>query len=192
MEVSVTSRLAQAGFALPAQPTRLIGREAMLSHARARLLSPDVRLLTLTGVGGTGKTRLAIALAASVLEYFVDGVWFVDLSAITDPALVLPGIARALDIEPAPDAPVLTDLEAHLRDGKRLLVLDNFEQVLAAAPDLSKLLLACGGLKLLVTSRAPLDITWEHVFPVLPLALPEVAKLADLASLKRCPSIALF
>lgn len=191
MEVTVPARQAQAGFALPAQPTRLIGREAMLTHARARLLSPDVRLLTLTGTGGTGKTRLAIALAASVLEHFVDGAWFIDLSPVTDPDLVMPAVARALDIESA-DAPAVTSLEERLRTGQHLLVLDNFEQVLAAAPDLSRLLSTCGGLKLLVTSRAPLEIAWEHIFPVLPLALPEPADGCDLACLKRCPSVALF
>src|SRR5215467_13066767 len=191
MEVSVTSRLGQAGFALPAQPTRLIGREAMLSHARARLLSPDVRLLTLTGTGGTGKTRLAIALAASVLEHFVDGVWFVDLSPVTDPGLVMRAVARVLEIETS-DAPVVTRLEERLHTGQQLLVLDNFEQVLAASTDLSKLLSTCRGLKLLVTSRAPLEIAWEHIFPVLPLGLPEPAGACDLTCLKRCPSVALF
>ena len=191
MEVSVTSRLAQAGFALPAQPTRLIGREAMLLRARARLLSPDVRLLTLTGTGGTGKTRLAIALAASVLEHFVDGVWFVDLSPVTDPDLVMHAVGRVLEIETS-DAPVVTRLEERLHTGQQLLVLDNFEQVLAASTDLSKLLSTCRGLKLLVTSRAPLEVAWEHIFPVLPLGLPEPAGSCDLTCLKRCPSVALF
>jgi non-specific serine/threonine protein kinase len=169
----------------------LVGREHVLADARERLLTGEVRLLTLTGTGGTGKTRLAIAVATSVLEYFVEGVWFIDLSAVTEVDLVVPAIARAVGVD-TDDEDVLGRVEEHLRDGRRLLVLDNFEQVLAAAPGLSHLLSKCRGLQVLVTSRAPLNIAWEHVLPVLPLDLPDPARVSDLSYLERSPAVALL
>jgi len=161
---------------LPARATPLIGRDAALTLACERISAPDIRLLTFTGPGGTGKTRLAIEVAAAVIEAFEDGVWLVDLSPVSDVRLVPSVLARALGIDTS-DAYVLDVLAHELADSQRLLVLDNFEQVLSAGADIATLLAACPGLKVLVTSRAPLEVAWEHVFPVPPLALPDAVEL---------------
>jgi predicted ATPase len=143
---------------LPAQPGPLIGRAADAEDGRARLADPDVRLLTLTGPGGTGKTRLAIAIAEASRATFGSSTWFVDLSSLRDPSLVAPAIARALGAHPEPQPSALDSIHYVLRDRTALLVLDNMEQVLDAAADLALLLQSCRGLKLLVTSREPLAL----------------------------------
>jgi predicted ATPase/DNA-binding CsgD family transcriptional regulator len=162
---------------VPARPTPLIGRNAALADALRRLLADDVRLLTLTGPGGTGKTRLAVEIAASTLDRFADGVWFVDLSPVSDARLVPSAIARTLGVETSGDTHVLRLLTDELSTAELLLVLDNFEQVLGAAADIAALLGACPRVKILVTSRAPLDVAWEHVLPVSPLAQPDAVAL---------------
>ena len=158
---------------LPAQSTPLIGSEAEVEAIVALLLRPEVRMLTLTGAGGTGKTRLGLQVAANALPAFSDGVFFVSLAAIIDPALVLSTIAETLGVFQSPLRSLSENIMAHLHDQKRLLVLDNFEQVVAAAPEVAELLAACPQLKILITSRVVLRLTGEREVPVLPLATPD-------------------
>jgi predicted ATPase/class 3 adenylate cyclase len=176
---------------LPAQPTALIGREAELITLRA-LLRGAGRLVTCTGPGGTGKTRLALQAAADVLDYFPDGVWFVALAPISDPALVLPTIAAALRVKEEPARPLRDTLRTWLADRRLLLLLDNFEQVLDAAAAVSALLRAAPGLTVLVTSRTLLHLYGEHAFPVPPLQLPGPDQVLSPDALGEVPAIALF
>ncbi len=160
---------------LPVPSTPLVGRERELATALALLAEPEVRLLTLVGPGGVGKTRLALAVAARAAAGFADGVAFVPLAPIADPGLVLPTVAQALGITDVAGRPLLARVLSALRSRDVLLVLDNFEQLLAAAALIADLLAACPTLKLLVTSRATLRLSGEHAYPVPPLALPDAA-----------------
>jgi predicted ATPase/DNA-binding CsgD family transcriptional regulator len=177
---------------LPAPPTPLLGRERELIEVQVRLLRDDVRLLTLTGAGGSGKTRLAVEVARSLAENFVDGVCFVDLSSLSYPSQVIPAVAGALGIRERGGQSLSECLLEVLVGRQHLLVLDNFEHLLAAAPQVVDLLASCPGLKILATSRAALRVRWEHEIVVWPLALPEAPQLADLEALARVPSVALF
>ena len=175
---------------LPAQLTSFVGREQEIAAVEGLLA--DARLLTLTGPGGTGKTRLALQVAAEVLTDFADGAFFVDLSAITDPGVVPSEIAGALEVAEEPGRPILESLKDHLRDRELLLVLDNFEQVTDAAPPVLELIEHVPRLKVLVTSRAVLHLYGEQELPVPSLALPDPAHLPDLTSLSQYEAVALF
>jgi predicted ATPase/DNA-binding CsgD family transcriptional regulator len=152
----------------------------------------DVRLVTLTGPGGVGKTRLALQVADELRDAFADGVAFVPLAAIRDPALVVPVIARALCVREGGNRPITETLAAVLRYHQLLLVLDNVEQVVEAAPALVRLLSACPGVKALVTSRVVLHASGEHEFPVPPLEVPDAAHLPALHDLVEGEAIRLF
>jgi predicted ATPase len=172
-----------------------VGREHELSAAARLLLSEDARLLTLTGPGGTGKTRLALQLATNVADHFDGGVYFVSLASITDPALVATAVAQILGVLQTGGKPLLDALKEHLRDSihaPTLLLLDNFEHVMPAAPFVVELLEACHALKVLVTSRAVLRVYGEQEFPVPPLALPDTKRMPPLEELAACPAVNLF
>jgi predicted ATPase/class 3 adenylate cyclase len=176
---------------LPLQLTRFIGRQEQVAEIRRRLLN-GARLLTLTGPGGTGKTRLALEVAAETLTAFEDGAWFVDLAPITDSTLVISTIAEILGVKEKPGRPLQDALETTLKDRAMLVVLDNFEQVVDAGAAVERLLQAAPRLKVLVTSRAVLHRYGEQEFPVPPLDLPDPGNLPDLASLTRSEAIGLF
>jgi predicted ATPase/DNA-binding CsgD family transcriptional regulator len=157
---------------LPVPLTSFVGRDREVAAVAAMLCRPEVRLVSLTGPGGVGKTRLAVAAAAAVADAFDHGVGFVPLGSFTDPSLVRSSIAQALGVRETSDQNLRERMIDFLRDRALLLVLDNFEQVVAAAPELPALLGACPRLKVLVTSRAVLRVSGEHVFPVPPLDIP--------------------
>jgi predicted ATPase/class 3 adenylate cyclase len=160
---------------LPLEPSAFVGREAELEQIEGYLQDDAVRLLTLLGPGGIGKTRLALRAAADLSDLFDDGVSFVDLQAARGTASVLVAIARSVGLADSSEGSQLEELVSRLEDRRQLMVLDNFEQVTAAAPTVARLLDDCPGLKLLVTSREALHVRGEHRFPVPPLTLPEAA-----------------
>jgi predicted ATPase/class 3 adenylate cyclase len=179
---------------LPVLANALIGRTRELEETQALLERDDVRLLTLTGAGGTGKTRFALQVAAEQLERFENGVFFVSLAPVRDWELVVPTIAQTLGLREQPGELRLETLTAYLRDKQSLLLLDNLEQVVPAAPQIGGLLAAAPKLNVLVTSRTPLRLSGERTYPLPPLGLPDPEHLADVdaTSLTEYESVRLF
>ena len=157
---------------LPSQTTEFIGRDEEVEEIVEILCKRSVRLLTLTGPGGTGKTRLSQESAASMLDSFPDGVYFIPLAPISDPELVPTTIARAIGVREGGGLPPLENLKSYLKDKQLLLLLDNFEQVMDATTIVSELLVAAPNIKLMVTSRIPLQVRGEQELPVSPLDVP--------------------
>ncbi|MCC7103812.1 MAG: adenylate/guanylate cyclase domain-containing protein, partial [Chloroflexi bacterium] len=177
---------------LPVAPTPLIGRRHEIRALHDLLAGGGARLVTLSGPGGIGKTRLGLQVAAELLHLYEDGAYFIDLAQLLDPALVLPTIVATLGIQDPGGRPILDVLIDYLRGRHMLLVLDNFEQVIAAATDVDALLRACPRLTLLVTSRAPLQLRSERDVPVTPLALPGAAGDVSPNALTQYDAVALF
>ena len=175
---------------LPPTLTPLVGRADDLAALLSLLASPEVRVVTLTGPGGVGKTRLALATGAELLSSFVDGVFFVDLSALSDPSLVVGAIAAALGLRESPGRSLTETVSDYLASRQALLLLDNLEHLLDATPEISGLVSSAPALKLLVTSREPLHIEGEHEVALAPLGLPP--RDADTSEVVASPAVELF
>lgn len=180
---------------LPVQRTGFVGREKEVAAAKELLLRQDVRLVTVTGPGGIGKTRLAVQVASGLVEYFPGGIHFVPLSPLSDPGLIASLIVQTLGLREAGGQSPLEILKRNLQDSLRapmLLLLDNFEHLVQAAPTVAELLVMGPHLKILVTSRAALHVYGEHEFPVPPLALPDLRSVPPVEVLSQYPAVALF
>jgi predicted ATPase len=179
---------------LPVPPTAIIGRDSELKHVVGLLSEPGVRLLTLAGPGGIGKTRLALEVAAAITteRADLDGVWFVDLTPTTDPAQMLGAVAAVLGIRQEGTSPLIDVMADRLTGQRILLVLDNFEQVMGAAPDLSALLSACPGLTVLVTSRGALRLRGEREISLGPLPTPAAGEPSSVEVVCHSPAVQLF
>ncbi len=179
-------------YTLPAPLTPLIGRQQEVAIACELLQRSQVRLLVLTGPGGIGKTRLALQIATELRQDFPVGVCFVSLEPLRDPALVAPTIATALGLREPARTSIVDQLKGFFEEQHFLLVLDNFEQVVSAAPLLTELLAVCPKLKMLVSSRTRLHVRGEHEYGVPPLALPDAKQLSDSGALSQYAAVALF
>lgn len=165
--------------ALPGEPTPIIGRDRDLEVLCDLLAAPGIRALTLVGPGGVGKTRLALSLARRVADTYADGAVWVELAPLADHTLVLPTVGRAVGLPDAGGTDIATSLRSALGDRRVLIVLDNMEHLLGAVPDLAQLLLACPGLQVVTTSRAPLRLRGEQEYQVVPLEVPPAEPAAD-------------
>ncbi len=180
---------------LPVQQTGFVGREKEIAALQQSLLSRNVRLITVTGPGGIGKTRLSVQVASLLAEHFAEGIYFVSLSLLSDPNLLGSAIAQALGIRENKGQSALEALREHFTGGMRgpsLLILDNFEHLVEAAPLVAELLLIDRNLSVMATSRAVLHIYGEHEFPVPPLSMPDPKSMPPLEALSQYPAIALF
>jgi predicted ATPase len=177
---------------LPLQPTPLIGREKEVAEVRDLLRGEETRMLTLTGPGGIGKTRVALQAAADLLEDFPDGTFFAPLATLSEAELLIPAVAETLGVRETADQPLDESLKDYLHERRLLLVLDNFEQVLEAAPQVTELLAEGPGLKVLATSRTPLRLYGEKAYAVPPLSVPDVRHLPDLKALSQYEAVRLF
>lgn len=179
---------------LPAQPTPFIGRANELARARELILRDDGRLITLTGAGGCGKTRFALQVCAQLMDdsQFKDGVYFVPLAAIREPALVILTLAQIVGVKETVGRSIMEFVIDALHDKQMLLLLDNFEQVVSAAPLVAELLTACTRLKILATSREALHLRGEREFPVPPLSLPDLQHLPTPQVLSQFAAVELF
>jgi predicted ATPase len=177
---------------LPAQPTPLVDREREAEAVGELLLRDGVRLVTLTGPGGVGKSRLALEVGARLGPSFEEGVRFVELASVAAPELVATTLAGALGLRTSGSRPPVEDVKSYLRDRRLLLVLDNFEQVTEAAPLVAELLAAAPGVEVLVTSRTVLRLSGEHGFAVPPLSLPKTGAGREVGSLEQYGAVRLF
>ncbi|MBX3081627.1 MAG: tetratricopeptide repeat protein [Anaerolineae bacterium] len=179
---------------LPAQTTTLIGRDAEAAAIQQLLTSDETRLITLSGPGGVGKTRLSLEVAARVgnANVFPDGVFFIPLADITDPTLVVAKIAQTLGLREGGNQPLIMTVKSYLHDKRMLLILDNFEQLISAAPMVADLLAMCPRLKLLVSSRIVLELRGEREFVVPPLETPDSDQLPDLSQIEQNQAVQLF
>jgi predicted ATPase/serine/threonine protein kinase len=180
---------------LPVQRTGFVGREKEINAAKELLLRQDVRLVTVTGPGGIGKTRLAVQVASGLMEYFPGGIHFVSLSTLNDPGLIASVIVQTLGIREVGGQSPIKILKEKLQNSSgvpMLLLLDNFEQLVQAASMVAEILVSGPDLKILVTSRSALHVYGEHEFPVPPLAVPDSRSEASVEALSKCPAVALF
>jgi predicted ATPase/class 3 adenylate cyclase len=177
---------------LPISPTSLIGRERDVALVVGMYRRQACRLVTLTGPGGVGKTRLGLQVGADLLDDFPDGVFFVPLAALSDPTLVVSSIAQALDLHEEAEHPVLDTLREWFKDKQSFLILDNFEHVVEAAPTVAELLAGCSRLSVLVTSQSPLQLQGEHVYDVSPLGIPRSGPSPSVERLREFAAVRLF
>ncbi|HEY3081706.1 MAG TPA: helix-turn-helix domain-containing protein [Chloroflexota bacterium] len=177
---------------LPWQPTSFLGRGHEVRGLGELLRRPDTRLVTVTGSGGTGKTRLALRVAEDMLREFADGTFVVPLAPVADHGVVVQAIAQTFGLAKVAGYSLDDVVVDHLRPRRILLVLDNFEHLLTGAPLVAQLLGACPGLKALVTSRAALRLSGEWEFPLAPLPVPDARRVPSVEALAQCPSVALF
>lgn len=190
--MGVRSRVTDSIGNLPAEPTPLIGRAPDVAALHSRLGDPAVRLLTLIGPGGIGKTRLAVRLAREVQADFQDGVYYIDLTPLNDPALLPNHLAQTLGLEVSLHERVEVALAARLADRRILLLFDNFEHLLDGAPFVNGLIAGSSGLKVIATSREPLRLRVEQVYPLPPLALPEPGGPTSAKALSTVAAVELF